>query len=80
VISFFWDATSAGTEWQFKVLEDKQFITDILSYASEHEGVWAILQNASQHPGFFFMFAITDMFLLFVFCSRCKSAHSKCGF
>jgi hypothetical protein len=53
VISFFCNATDAGTEWQLKVLEDKQFITDILSHASKHEGVWAILRNTSQHPGLF---------------------------
>jgi hypothetical protein len=28
VLSFFRNATDTGTEWQLKVLEDKQFITD----------------------------------------------------
>jgi hypothetical protein len=53
VIDFYWNATYASTEWQCKVLEDKQFITDLLSYASEHDGVWAIMLNISQHPGLF---------------------------
>jgi hypothetical protein len=51
VISFFLNATDVSTEWQSKVLEDKQFITDSLSYASEYKGAWTIFYNTSQHPG-----------------------------
>jgi hypothetical protein len=53
VLSFFGNATDASTEWQSMVLEDKQFIIDILSYAPKHKDVWEILHNASQHPGLF---------------------------
>jgi hypothetical protein len=53
VISFYKNATDASIEWQFKVLADKQFITDILSYTPDHIIVWGILHNMSQHPGLF---------------------------
>jgi hypothetical protein len=69
VINFFWNATDASTEWQLKVLEDKQFITEMLSYASEHKGVWEILHNASQHPGLFYAFQWLNFFSLLL--SRC---------
>jgi hypothetical protein len=52
VIQFFCNATDANIEWQYKMLEDGQLITDILAYAPQYLS-WETLYNVAQHPGLF---------------------------
>ena len=48
---------SAGFElWQYKILEDKQLVLDLLSLP-ESEDVWRLFVVIAQHPGIILLFS-----------------------
>ena len=43
-------ATDQCTEWQYKILESRSFISELLQLETREE-IWSLLGNVVQHPG-----------------------------